>query len=176
MSGLYNNNPNYFAAHCAGLQHHIQIASSTLSKMVYGYGDPNKMKDKRQSKQKWKHGCKSQDNGGERFASRHVTSTQLPLMFNKNSDELAENKNGMCVYDGEGICISLAGSSAPTPKSGTAVAALKLYADWEPWKRAPLWHQLWLHLCTDWAPWMLAPLRYQVLLYRSSVQTGGHGC
>ena len=62
------------------------------------------MKDKRRDDgyKKW-NGMRSRDDKAERFASRHMTSTLLSLTFNKNSQELQENKNGMCVYDGSAL-------------------------------------------------------------------------
>ena len=62
------------------------------------------MKDKRRDDgyKKW-NGTRSRDDKAERFASRHMTSTLLSLTFNKYSQELQENKNGMCVYDGSAL-------------------------------------------------------------------------
>ena len=72
--------------------------------MVYGYGDHSKMKAYRREEgyKKW-NGMKARDDKAERYASRHMSSTLLSLTFNKNSQELQENKNGMCVYDGAAL-------------------------------------------------------------------------
>ena len=77
-------------------------------KMVYGFGDHSKMKDKRRydGYQKWNGSRgKSRDDKAEGLVSRHMTSTLLSFTFNKFAEELAENKNGMCIYDGRALTL-----------------------------------------------------------------------
>ena len=69
-------------------------------KMVYGFGDHSKMKDKRRydGYRKWNGTSgKSRDDKAESLVSRHMTSTLLSLTFNKFAEEFSENKNGMCI-------------------------------------------------------------------------------
>ena len=62
------------------------------------YGDRQKRRES--GYRKWNG---QRDDKAERYASKHMTSTLLSLTFNKNSMELQENKNGMCVYDGAAL-------------------------------------------------------------------------